>query len=208
MTQQERIRLLLDMQEHSENYTDEQLDQLLQDEELAALLEELALTKRALMRRELSQSKNSTQPRSRFNVQGSRFKVAASFIGILLLSGIAFAAIHIWNLIPTLPTSHRCGGSSYIQTSDTFKHSTLLSNRRGVGGEATTIFDNVPLDSIVIELAIYYNKVADIRSERAHDVRLYYKWHSEDSLATVICDLNHFERVNLSVKDDTLIVKP
>ena len=32
MTEQERIRLLLDMQEHPENYTDEQLDSLLQNE--------------------------------------------------------------------------------------------------------------------------------------------------------------------------------
>ena len=143
---------------------------------------------------------------SRFKVQSSRFKVAASFIGILLLSGIAYAAVHMWRTASN--SSPEDEGIGYTQVEDTATiHATPLAPGIRVEEEVVT-FDNVPLDSIVIELATYYNKVADIRSERAHDVRLYYKWHSEDSIATVISDLNHFERVNLSVKDDTLIVKP
>lgn len=200
MTEQERIQLLLDIQEHPEDYTDEQLDHLLQDEELAEFLEEMAMTKRALMRCKLSHT-------PRITLHSTLYKVAASIIGVIMLSGIAFAAIHLWG--PTLsPPAPPKGGSEYLQATDSAtRHYTPLSRGIGVGGEAI-IFDNVPLDTIAMELATCYNKVVDIRSERAHDVRLYYKWHREDSLATVVSDLNHFEHVNMVVENEKLIVNP
>ena len=53
MKQQERIRLLLSIQEHPENYTDEQITQMFADDaELAELMEQLAMTKRAFAKQE------------------------------------------------------------------------------------------------------------------------------------------------------------
>ena len=53
MKQQERIRLLLSMQEHPENYTDEQITRMLaEDPELAELMEQLVMTKRAFAKQE------------------------------------------------------------------------------------------------------------------------------------------------------------
>ena len=64
----------------------------------------------------------------------------------------------------------------------------------------------MPLDELVNELAIYYNKVAEIRDAKAHDVRLYYKWNRNNRAEDVIGELNHFDHVNLSIEDDKLIV--
>ena len=53
MKQQERIRLLLSMQEHPENYTDEQITRMLaEDPELTELMEQLTMTKRAFAKQE------------------------------------------------------------------------------------------------------------------------------------------------------------
>ena len=53
MEQQERIRLLLSLQEHPERYTNEQIIQMLADDpQLAELMEELAMTKRAFAKQE------------------------------------------------------------------------------------------------------------------------------------------------------------
>ena len=53
MKQQERIRILLSMQEHPENYTDEQITRMLADDlELAELMEQLVMTKRAFAKQE------------------------------------------------------------------------------------------------------------------------------------------------------------
>ena len=52
----DKIDLLLSMQEHPEKYSDEQLKQMLADDpELAELIEQLAQTKRALMKREVDE---------------------------------------------------------------------------------------------------------------------------------------------------------
>ena len=49
MREQDKANLLLDMQEHPENYTDEQLASMLaDDEELAEMLEAAAKTKQAM----------------------------------------------------------------------------------------------------------------------------------------------------------------
>ena len=70
------------------------------------------------------------------------------------------------------------------------------------------LFENVPLDEVVTEMASYYNKVVDIRNEQAHELRLYYKWDRKDDIRSVVGDLNHFDHVNLAVEGDRLIVKP
>lgn len=72
----------------------------------------------------------------------------------------------------------------------------------------TRIFENAPLDEMITEIAQYYNKVADIESEDAHELRLYYKWEPKDALEDVVADLNHFDHVSLAIEDDKLIVKP
>ena len=53
MEKQDKIHLLLSMQEHPEQYTDEQLLQMLADDpELAEQLEQLALTKQTFVKHE------------------------------------------------------------------------------------------------------------------------------------------------------------
>ncbi|MBR6180390.1 MAG: DUF4974 domain-containing protein [Prevotella sp.] len=54
MEQQERIRLLLSMQEHPERFTDEQITRMLaEDPELAELMEQFCMAKRAFVRQEV-----------------------------------------------------------------------------------------------------------------------------------------------------------
>ena len=70
------------------------------------------------------------------------------------------------------------------------------------------IFENVPLDEIITEMALYYNKVVDIQNGQAHELRLYYKWDRQDDIGSIVEDLNHFDHVTLTVEGDRLTVKP
>ena len=131
-------------------------------------------------------------------------QIAAAFIGLLMLSGIAYATIHIFSshsqqaetaadttaVVPTLPSAV----DSKLSAADSIPQ--------------TRIFENAPLDEMITEIAQYYNKVADIESEEAHKLRLYYKWEPKDALEDVVADLNHFDHVSLAIEDDKLIVKP
>ena len=131
-------------------------------------------------------------------------KIAAMFIGVLMLSVIAFAAIHI--------VGQRVGGEENHGDRSMIGPQTTITRPVPVILPDTItqprIFENVPLDDIVTEIALYYNKVADIQNEQAHELRLYYKWDRKDDVEDIIEELNHFDNVTLAVEGDRLIVKP
>ena len=123
MKQQEIIHLLLSIQEHPEDYTDEQLRQLFEDnKELAEMADQLAQTKRALIKGDteaetvpvdeeweafatkyeedldaLDEDKaQKTAVSTPERLTGRRsYRIAAGFIGFLFIAGVTFAAIHI-----------------------------------------------------------------------------------------------------------------
>ena len=192
-TPDEKKQMFHDMQEHPEKYSEEQIETMMDD------LDRLPDVDTAWQK--FCAAANS----SLFTLHSSLHKVAASIIGILMLTGIAYAAVHI--------ISHNAGVDERAQTQEVQninspKNDATAETLTADSIPQTRIFENTPLDEMVSEIAHYYNKVADIQSEEAHELRLYYKWEPKDSLESVIDDLNHFDRVNLAIEDDKLIVKP
>jgi len=192
-TPDEKKQMFHDMQEHPEKYSEEQIETMMDD------LDRLPDVDTAWQK--FCAAANS----SLFTLHSSLHKVAASIIGILMLTGIAYAAVHI--------ISHNAGVDERAQTQEVQninspKNDATAETLTADSIPQTRIFENTPLDEMVSEIAHYYNKVADIQSEEAHELRLYYKWEPKDSLESVVDDLNHFDRVNLAIEDDKLIVKP
>ena len=81
-----------------------------------------------------------------------------------------------------------------------------LQNSEGDSIPSVRLFENTPLDEMVNEIAHYYHLEADIQSKEAHELRLYYRWELKDAIESVMDDLNHFDRVCLTVEDDKVIV--
>ena len=200
MTQEEKLQRLLEMQEHPERYTEEEIRQLMTDEECRQLYEQMVRATDVIFSEKVTAKETTAIAPQRRWIQ-----VAAAFIGVLMLSGIAYAAIHIISNV---------GGNMKSQPQET----QVLSQQPQRPTQSieeitdsipqTRIFENVPLDEVASELALYYNKVVDIQNAQAHDLRLYYKWERKDELESIVSDLNHFDHVNLVLEDDKLIVKP
>lgn len=188
-TPDKKRQMFHDMQEHPEKYSEEQIETMMDD------LDRLPDVDAAWQKFQRTEQSSSHR----------WLKAAASIIGVLMLSGIAYAAVHI--------ISHSAGVDDKATTQEV---QNLNSPQNDAAGETLTadsipqtrIFENIPLDEMVSEIAHYYNKVADIQSEEAHELRLYYKWERKDALESVVDDLNHFDRVSLAIEDDKLIVKP
>lgn len=126
-------------------------------------------------------------------------KVAAMIIGILTLSGIAFAAVHI------VRQSHHeeCPVTQVekaVTISQTLPTDTIVKTE-------PVVFDNVTLDSIAKDIATYHHLDMDLQNEQASQLRFYFVWNQEDSLQEVIEKLNMFEQVNLAVEDGKLMVR-
>lgn len=231
MEQQDKIRLLLSMQEHPEQYTDEQLHQMIADDpELAEQLKQLALTKQAFVKQEAdeeaipveeewqkfySEHADEIEALGEDNTHSATvkrlksivpYKVAASIIGILFTAGFAFATIHILSLIPN--PSPKDEGSKYTQVADTArKDTTPLSTQRGDGGEAAIVFDNVALEKMLSQIASYYNKEVEFQNDNARQFRFYFVWKPDEGLDVTLHRLNLFESVNVELKSDKIVVE-
>ena len=231
MEQQDKIRLLLSMQEHPEQYTDEQLHQMIADDtELAEQLEQLTLTKQAFVKQEAdeeaipveeewqkfySEHADEIEALGEDNTHSATvkrlksivpYKVAASIIGILFTAGFAFATIHILSLIPN--PSPKDEGSKYTQVADTAKEvTTPLSTQTGAGSESPIVFDNVALEKMLSQIATYYNKEVEFQNDNARQFRFYFVWRPDEGLDITLHRLNLFESVNVELKSDKIVVE-
>ncbi|MBR1880835.1 MAG: DUF4974 domain-containing protein [Prevotella sp.] len=226
MTERQRIEWLLELQEHPERVTDEQLLQILADDEMRRLVQQLGFAKRAF---KLDELKNNTpdvdaewerfaashaevldaldeeERKPRFLAYLAPHKIAASFIGVLLASGIAFAAIQVVRNIstpkPQLPTTEQTTDIEPLTSlpADTVKADTILVE--------PYIFNNVPLDSILTVIATAHGVSVEFENDAARGLRFHFVWKPEDSLTRVIEKLNTFEAVNIGMEDKKLVVR-
>ena len=131
-------------------------------------------------------------------------KIAASFIGVLLVSSIAFAAIHIvrqYQKQEALNTEVAENVTSPVTTvpADTIASDTVIVQ--------PVIYDNIPLGKMLPEIAGFYHSVVTFQNEKARQLRLYYEWDQRNSIKEVIEQLNNFEQVSISIKGDSVIIK-
>lgn len=131
-------------------------------------------------------------------------KIAASFIGVLFVSGMAFAAIHIWNLTPN--PSAKGEEKSYTQASDTIRQSSSLP-LEGSGEATPVIYDNIPLEKVLSEIADHYGVEVTFQNEETRELRFHFVWNPLQGIDRVVNDLNHFERLHVTLKDNQLIVE-
>ena len=211
--------------------TDNQIQQILADDEMSQLVRQLGFTKRAFKHHELKgntpdvdneweqfaashagelDALDSEPPVKSVMIKHifSHHKMAASFIGVLFVSGIAFAAI--WSLTPS--PSPKGKGSEYTQVSDTVKNDPIpLSTGSEAGsetvGDAPYVFNNVQLDSMLTTIAAAHGVEVEFKSDAARELRFHFVWKREDSLARVVEKLNTFEAVNIGMEDKKLVVR-
>ena len=204
------------MQEHPEHLTDEQLQQVLNDEQMQELVEQMAFTKRAFVQEEetpisapsvadewakfaTSHYNDDTQSRFRFG------KIAASFTGVLLASGIALAAIHIvrqsvgGDLQSPYQEVQISTSSQNALLSDTTKTDTITMEPR--------VFDNVTLETMLTEIAAVHHVGISFENKEARELRFHFVWKREDSLDRIVEKLNTFEAVNIVVENEKLVVR-
>ena len=182
------IEDLLRMTERPQDYTDEELQQLMSDPDMRAYYELMVKAEEGFTQR------NTKRDKAR-----RLWKIAAMFVGIILLSGLTFAAVHIMRSEKTeirsqeteaVTTSHPSTLNSQLPESDTIR-----------------TFENAELQQILSELADHYHLEVDYRNEQARHVRLYTKWNTAAPLSQIVERLNHFEKVNIRQTDNQIIAE-
>jgi len=187
MKKEDQIRMLL----HPEDYKDEQLDQMLEETHInvpdANEEWERFVGERRKTRRE----------------KFSLMKIAAIFVGVLMLSGIAYAAIHF------------IGGSSQKvqepQTVITENAQRPTSEAQPTGDNSTelktVVYENLELVTILNDIAKFYQVETVYKQEDTKHIRLYFTWDKQQKLDDVIDVFNKFERFHITRENQKLTVE-
>ncbi|MDE7135666.1 MAG: DUF4974 domain-containing protein [Muribaculaceae bacterium] len=69
------------------------------------------------------------------------------------------------------------------------------------------VFENETLTNILDEMSRHYGFKVRILNGGVAGLRLYFRWDPSDDLADVVRQLNNFERINIVLSDNTLTVK-
>lgn len=180
MKRDEQLRMLL----HPEKYTDEQLAQMLDEANIPV----------PDAKEEWARFKAATTPRT--YAQPSKFKkIAAMFIGLLMLSGITYAAIQ-WLTSSPSPSQEE-NVETPIASTSSGNQASSLSNQK-VSEDKTVVYENVELATLLSEMAAYYNYHVTYKNEDVKHIRLYFTWDKTKPIDDIVAMFNKFERFHIT----------
>ena len=200
MKKEEQIRMLL----HPEDYTDEQLDQMLDETDVKVPDAEEAWEKFSGKRKEES-GKRKEESGKRNVERGKRLpllKIAAMFVGVLMLSGIAYAAVQIIRSQESGVRSQEAVVSTNTQ---------YLSPNTQAPADSTQmkpiVYEDAELATILNEIATFHQCEVVYKSEASKHIRLYFTWDQKATIDDIIGTFNKFERIHITRDNKKLIVE-
>ena len=129
-------------------------------------------------------------------------KIAALFIGVLMLSGITYAAVHI------ISSSQETQGP---KTEAIVNTKTQKASYEQAGQDSTLqksiVYEDAELVTILDDIATYYEVEPVYKKETSKHIRFYFTWDKKQSLDTIIDTFNKFERIHITREDKKLIVE-
>ena len=136
-------------------------------------------------------------------------RVAATVLGVLMMSGIAWATVYTVRHFTSTDTSKQ-KTEKVANTSQTEAEAGTnlgVADSSAVENEAPVVFDNTPLEQMLDEIATYYGMTVEFQNEDARNLRFHFVWNKGDGLEKVLEDMSHFESVTIEQTDNRLIVQ-
>ena len=210
-TTNENILRLLEMLDNPEAYTEQEIEDIINhDDDTREAYNLMVEAKRSSRRRKADAAvdvdgawqrlEQQLQPRLQ---NFRRMKIAASFIGVLFVSGIAFAAIqlirHTQQWSPKTDVVVNDATPINVAPTDTLGNDTLAMQ--------PVVYDNIPLEKMLTEIAAHYDVKVTFLSSEARELRFRFVWNPQQGIDQVVSDLNQFSRLKVTLKDDVITVE-
>ena len=220
-SKEEKRMMFFDMQEHPGHYTDEQMEALLADDEMKEFFHDMAMARMAGQKAH-PQKVNVEEAWKEFSTKHSlgdserkassnHFKIAASIIGVVFLSGITFAAIH--SGIFHSSSSEDTPQPKLEQASSSTKAIHPDSTQAKVAEKADSlnlkpvVFDNAELGEVISQLAAFYHVKAEFENAASQHIRIFFNWDKKKTLQQNLEILNAFERIQITEENGILKVE-
>ncbi len=194
MKNKDRIRMLL----HPEQYTDEQLDQMLDETSIPV----------PDVEEEWQQFKAQRQRRRR---QNPMMRWAAVIITVAALSGITYAAIQHFRNANDVKENTPAVASQQKEVQEMERQETEY-HVAPIAEKIDSIrqdqqFNNVELQQIMQQLSRDYDVKVVFKNEAKRTLRFYLKWEANDSIQDILNRINHFEKVHLTLSRETITIE-
>ncbi len=213
------IDRLLAMLDHPEQYSEQEImDAVNRDERAREFYHRLTQVTRARRnRRSLSQPVDTDKAWTQFEQKHFApqhrgrlwLRAAATVLGVLLMSGIAWATIYTVRHITATDTSKPktenvttpvTGEATEISAETAVADTTAVQNTESV------VFDNTSLEQMLGEMATYYGMTVEFQNDEARSLRFHFVWNKDDGLEKVLENMGHFESVTIEQTGNQLIV--
>ena len=195
------IEELLKMTERPQDYSDEEIRQMMNDPDMRAYYELMVSAEAGFSLRKEGHGNHRERSRDSKDHESIPMilRIAAIFIGVLLLSGISFAAYRLMV----------SGGESQAQKVEMSDSPQQAASPQQVITEPNAVrtFENTELQQILQELSDYYHVGVEFRNEQSRHIRLYTKWDTTAPLHQMIERLNGFEKVSIRLTDNQIIAE-
>ena len=183
----------LDMQEHPEQFSDEQLEAMMDELDRVPDVDDAWHRFEGLKSLRIGELKRDNFHFSIFQFFNSSKKLAAIFIGVILLSGIAYAAIHLMTR----------------STADDQQSSMVNGQRSMVNVQSPdpVRFEDVRLDSILSVVSAHYTKAVSFSDDEVKAIKFILTWQPDAPLDDFIDGMNMFDGLQLTLQRDTIFVE-
>ncbi|RRD02918.1 DUF4974 domain-containing protein [Prevotella sp. OH937_COT-195] len=205
MMNEKKMEMLLRIAENPEMFDDNEIEQFLDDEECREYYELTVMAEEGFRRRK---SEEKMLPRQEITpcVYTSPWrKAAVAAVGIAMVAGVTLAAIRLTT-----------GGSEKSKVEKQQAEREML-NAVDPGNDASKeikvlsakphVFENEDLEQVLSEMCAFYDFSVEFKNDEVRKLRLFFKWDKNSSAEEVVEELNHFESVDIVIKNHTFIVE-
>lgn len=217
--------MLLDILEHPEKYSETQKAELLGDEEVKELYQQMVETRQALdfdklkedmkmpsVDEEWKKLKEEKKQSTKVAFLWSPMRKVAAVAAVLVVSGFAFAAIHLALLFRQTSDKNdneliAASKDSVLEVSFTRKANIEEKADSASIAKLPLVYENAELQKILTSIAEHFHLKVTYQNESARHIRLFLQLKEDMSIDDIIKLMNHFEKVNIRREGQTLIVE-
>lgn len=205
---------ILDLIEHPGNYSSQEIETLLADEEMREIYNLLCKTAGSLQKHEEVDVEAEWKAfcRSNYKKRFSALRPGSRAASIAALVCVAAAALAIGSGVVMKVISRNSAvqeevvKASPVGETTAARTDTILTVT--VGNEAATqvIFEDETLDTVLKTIAAHYRMELKYAAPASGDLHIYYHWNPELSVDEVLEQLNNFVQINLRREGNIIIV--
>ena len=227
---EEKIKRLLDAQEHPEHYTDEELREIIHDARPLALLKRALTEERAededidvenawkVFSLSHPDSSRSNEPETASSGLSSveshpTAQPSAVFLGCVFLAGVAFAAMTRLGWIRSPFAAEKSEVVQHAPVTAALRDTTATADslapkqKTKKSAPVVKVFDNATLLDILSAMGQYYGLKVVYSTATAKAIRLHFEWDQAKSIDANIAILNGFQQISITRNGDTLNVE-